>query len=62
MRSDLMGLAGVDEGLVIATVGYPVVPKGEARLRAQPNAGHTADHLDLAVEAIKRIAKKVGVL
>jgi len=52
----------MEEGVFLAAVGYPVVPKGEARLRAQISAGHTMDDLDLAVEAIERIGKKAGVL
>ena len=52
----------MEEGVFLAAVGYPVVPRGEARLRAQISAAHTTDDLDSALEAIERVAKKVGVL
>jgi glycine C-acetyltransferase len=52
----------MEEGVFLAAVGYPVVPRGEARLRVQISAAHTAYDLDSALEAIERVAKKVGVL
>ena len=41
---------------------YPVVPKGQARIRVQVSAGHTRAHLDKCVEAFTKIGKELGVL
>jgi glycine C-acetyltransferase len=52
----------LDEGVYIKGLWYPVVPKGEARLRAQISAAHTREDLDIALEAFKRVGKKMGVI
>ena len=57
-----MSRALVEEGVFVTAVGYPAVPKGEARLRAQVSAAHTEGDLDFCVEAIERTAKKLDVL
>ena len=41
---------------------FPVVPKGQARIRTQMSAAHTRDHLDRAIAAFTRVAKRIGVL
>ena len=41
---------------------YPVVPKGQARIRVQVSAGHTTEQLDRCVEAFVKIGKELGVL
>ena len=41
---------------------YPVVPKGEARIRVQLSAGHEKEHLDKAIDAFKRIGNELGVI
>src|SRR5262249_20771784 len=50
------------EGVYIKGLWYPVVPKGEARLRAQISAAHTRGDLDRALEAFKKVGKKLGVI
>jgi glycine C-acetyltransferase len=50
------------EGVYIGAIRFPVVPRGEARLRAQPSAAHSASDIDEALDAIGRAAKRVGVL
>ncbi|MFN2384499.1 MAG: glycine C-acetyltransferase [Gemmatimonadota bacterium] len=50
------------EGVYISGFGFPVVPHGEARLRAQISAAHEVSQLDAAVEAIARVASRHGVL
>lgn len=52
----------LDEGVYIKGLWYPVVPKGEARLRAQISAAHTRSDLDSAVAAFVRVGKRLGVL
>jgi glycine C-acetyltransferase len=50
------------EGVYIKGLWYPVVPKGEARLRAQISAAHTIDDLDRALVAFSKVGKKMGVI
>jgi len=50
------------EGVYVCGFGFPVVPRGEARLRAQISAGHTREDLDFAVAALEKVAKRLGVL
>jgi glycine C-acetyltransferase len=41
---------------------YPVVPKGQARIRTQMSAAHTREHLDRAIDAFTRIGRELGVI
>jgi glycine C-acetyltransferase len=41
---------------------YPVVPKGEARLRAQISAAHTREQLDRALDAFRVVGRRFGVI
>ncbi|MEW6126120.1 MAG: glycine C-acetyltransferase [Acidobacteriota bacterium] len=50
------------EGVYIKGLWYPVVPKGEARLRAQISAAHTRDDLDRALAAFQKVGKRMGVI
>lgn len=52
----------LDEGVYIKGLWYPVVPKGEARLRAQISAAHTRQDLDQSIEAFKKVGKRLGVI
>lgn len=52
----------LEEGVYVSGFGYPVVPRGEARLRAQISAAHSTDELDRAVEAIARVGARHGVV
>ena len=52
----------LDEGIYVTGFYYPVVPKGQARIRVQVSAGHTRAHLDKCVEAFTKIGKEFGVL
>jgi glycine C-acetyltransferase len=49
------------EGIYVIGFSYPVVPKGEARIRVQLSAAHTDEQVDRAVEAFGRIGKAMGV-
>jgi glycine C-acetyltransferase len=50
------------EGVYIKGLWYPVVPKGEARLRAQNSAAHTREDLDRALDAFDRVGRRLGVI
>jgi glycine C-acetyltransferase len=52
----------LDEGVFVTGFGYPVVPKGEARVRCQLSAAHTRADIDEAVAAFRKAGKKVGLL
>ena len=50
------------EGIYVTGFYYPVVPKGQARIRVQLSAGHEREHLDRAINAFIKVGKKLGVL
>lgn len=52
----------LEEGIYVTGFYYPVVPKGEARIRVQLSAAHTREHLDKAVEAFVRVGKRLSVI
>ena len=51
-----------DEGIYVTGFYYPVVPKGEARIRVQISAGHEREHLDKCIAAFVKVGKELGVL
>ncbi|MCG3139054.1 MAG: 2-amino-3-ketobutyrate coenzyme A ligase [Phycisphaerae bacterium] len=51
-----------EQGIYVSGFGYPVVPKGEARLRCQICATHTSQQLDQAVEAFSRVGSELGLI
>jgi glycine C-acetyltransferase len=52
----------LDEGVFVTGFGFPVVPQGQARVRCQLSAAHTRDDLDEAVNAFKKVGKKLGII
>lgn len=52
----------LEEGIYAIGFFFPVVPKGQARIRVQISAAHTREHLDRAIEAFTRIGHELGVL
>lgn len=52
----------LDEGVFVTGFGYPVVPKGQARVRCQISAGHTRDDLDEALGIFKRVGSRLGLV
>lgn len=52
----------LEEGIYVIGFYYPVVPKGQARIRVQISAGHERQHLDRAVEAFTKVGKSLGVI
>ena len=52
----------LQEGIYVIGFFYPVVPKGQARIRVQLSAAHEKEHLDKAIVAFERVGKKLGVI
>ena len=52
----------LDEGIYVIGFSFPVVPKGEARIRVQVSAAHDRSHLDSAVEAFSKVGRRHGVV
>ncbi|MCB9578142.1 MAG: glycine C-acetyltransferase [Polyangiaceae bacterium] len=50
------------EGIYVIGFSYPVVPKGEARIRVQLSAQHTPEQVDRAIDAFTRVGREMGVL
>ncbi|MFC3034156.1 glycine C-acetyltransferase [Pseudoalteromonas fenneropenaei] len=50
------------EGIYVTGFSFPVVPKGQARIRTQISAAHTRAQLDKAIAAFTRIGKELGVI
>ena len=57
-----MAAALLEEGIYVIGSFYPVVPKGEARIRVQISAGMEKDHLEQAVEAFAKVGRALNVL
>ena len=51
-----------DEGIYVTGFYYPVVPKGQARIRVQLSAAHSREDLDRAIAAFVKVGKKMGVI
>lgn len=50
------------EGVYVVGFYFPVVPKGQARIRVQLSAAHEREHLDKAVNAFEKIGRELGVI
>ncbi len=51
-----------DEGIYVTGFYYPVVPKGQARIRVQVSAGHERAHLDKCITAFTKVGKELGCI
>lgn len=51
-----------DEGIYVVGFSYPVVPKGQARIRVQISAAHEKEHLDKCISAFEKVGKKFNVI
>ncbi|MBQ2090058.1 MAG: glycine C-acetyltransferase [Bacteroidales bacterium] len=51
-----------EEGIFVTGFYYPVVPKGQARIRVQLSAAHKKEHLDKAIAAFIKVGKELGVI
>ena len=52
----------LEKGIYVIGFSYPVVPKGQARIRTQMSAAHTLEHLDKAVDAFIEVGRELGVI
>lgn len=52
----------LEEGIYVIGFYFPVVPKGQARIRVQLSAGHDQAHLDKAINAFIKVGKELGVI
>jgi len=52
----------VKEGIYVVGFSFPVVPKGEARIRVQNSAGHTREQLDRCIDTFIKVGKKMNVI
>ena len=60
--SQIMAAKLLEEGIYVTGFYYPVVPKGQARIRVQVSAGHQREHLDKCIAAFTKVGKELGVL
>lgn len=60
--SQKFAAAMAEEGIFVTGFYYPVVPKGQARIRVQLSAAHTREQLDKAIAAFIKVGKKLSVL
>jgi len=51
-----------EEGVFVTGFYYPVVPKGQARIRVQVSAGHTTEQLDRCIAAFTKVGKELKVI
>ncbi|MDY2850042.1 MAG: glycine C-acetyltransferase [Bacteroidaceae bacterium] len=51
-----------EEGIYVTGFYYPVVPKGQARIRVQVSAGHEREHLDKCIAAFTKVGKELGCI
>jgi len=61
LAADIAG-SMLKKGIYVIGFSFPVVPKGEARIRTQISAAHTRQHLDQAIEAFTLVGKEFGVI
>lgn len=52
----------LQENIYVIGFSFPVVPKGQARIRTQMSAAHTREHLDQAISAFETVGKTLGVI
>ncbi|MFM9051635.1 MAG: aminotransferase class I/II-fold pyridoxal phosphate-dependent enzyme, partial [Bacteroidota bacterium] len=52
----------LEEGIYVIGFFYPVVAKGNARIRVQLSAAHESHHIDRAIEAFSKVGERLGVL
>lgn len=60
--SQVMAAKLLEEGIYVTGFYYPVVPKGQARIRVQVSAGHQREHLDKCIAAFTKVGKELGVI
>jgi len=61
LASDLASKV-LDEGIYVIGFSFPVVPRGQARIRVQLSAAHSHEHIDMAVAAFEKVGRELGVI
>jgi glycine C-acetyltransferase len=61
-KAQKMAAALLEEDVYVIGFFFPVVPKGQARIRVQLSAAHEQEHLDRAIAAFKKVGKSLGVI
>lgn len=61
-KAQEMAAAMLEEGVYVIGFFFPVVPKGQARIRVQISAAHDGDHLDAAIAAFKKVGKSLSII
>ena len=51
-----------DRGIFVVGFSFPVVPRGEARIRVQISAAHNRGHLNKAISAFKEVGQELGAI
>jgi len=51
-----------EEGVFAMAIGFPTVPRGQARIRVMNTAAHSQDDLDKGLEVFEKVGKKLGVI
>ena len=54
--------AMLEEGIYVIGFSYPVVPKGQSRIRVQLSAAHTPEMVDRAIDAFTRVGKRFALV
>ncbi len=52
----------LQKGVYVVGYSFPVVPKGQARIRTQMSAAHSLEQIDLAVDAFIDVGKELGII
>ena len=52
----------LEEGIYVIGFSFPVVPRGQARIRTQMSAAHEPEHIDKAIEAFAKVGRELGVI
>jgi glycine C-acetyltransferase len=61
-RASAFADAMLDEGVYVIGFSFPVVPRGQARIRTQMSAAHTRDQLDTAIDAFVRVGRRLRII
>jgi glycine C-acetyltransferase len=57
-----MSRALYEEGIYVVGFSYPVVPKGQARIRVQLSAAHAPEHVEAAIAAFEKVGRRLGAI
>ncbi len=61
-KAKVMSSHLLDEGIYVIGFYYPVVPKNKARIRVQISSSMKKHHLDKAIDAFKKVGRKMGII